>query len=163
LEVRGSTDIGINIITQDQQARLNPLGINCLRAFPIRGLLVWGARTLSSDSQWHYINVRRFINYVEQSIINGTRSIASRPNDAALLAALREQVNQFLVREWQKGALFGSSPDEAFSVTCDRTTSEADENRTGSVTLDVGVAPIAPGEFVTFRITHSLQGSELLE
>jgi len=124
---------------------------------------VWGARTLSSDSQWRYINVRRFILYLEQSIIDGTRWIASRPNDAALLTALREQVIQFLVKEWQKGALCGSSADEAFWVACDDTTSDSDGNRTGSASLDVGVAPMAPGEFVTFRITHSLQGSQFLE
>jgi len=162
LEVRGSIGIPINI-TQEQQARLNALAINCLRAFPIRGLLVWSARTLSSDSQWRYINVRRFILYLEQSIIDGTRWIASRPNDAALLTALREQVIQFLVKEWQKGALCGSSADEAFWVACDDTTSDSDGNRTGSASLDVGVAPMAPGEFVTFRITHSLQGSQFLE
>jgi uncharacterized protein len=162
VEVRGSIDVAINI-TEKQQARLNPLGINCLRTFQAIGIRVRGARTLSSDSQWHYVNVRRFINYLKQSIINGTRWIASRPQDAALLATLREQVIQFLVKEWQKGALFGSSPDDAFWVTCNDTTCDSDENRARSVTLDVGVAPIAPGQFVTFKITHSLHGSSFLE
>jgi uncharacterized protein len=119
---------------------------------------VWGARTLSSDlGWWHHVNTRRFFNYLEQSIFNGTCWIASKPNDATSRATLRDQVTQFLVKEWQKGALFGSSPDSAFYVMCDGTTSDSDENRT--VTLEVGVAAVKPSEFFTFSVTHSLRGS----
>lgn len=156
-EVRGSIDVAINV-TQKDQALLNPLGINCLRALPVRGIRVLGARTLSSDSQWRYVNVRRVLNYLEQSIINGTSWIASTPNDAASRATLREQVTHFLLEEWRKGTLFGSSPDSAFFVTCDDTTSDPDENRARSVTLEVGVTPVKPREFFTFSVTHSLRG-----
>ena len=95
-------------------------GINCIRAFPGRGIRVWGARTLSSDPAWRYLNVRRLFNYLEESILNGTQWVVFEPNDDALWARIRRTITAFLVNEWRKGALFGLTPDEAFYVKCDR-------------------------------------------
>ena len=107
-------------ITRNEHDLLNPVGINCIRAFPGRGIRVWGARTLSSDPAWRYLNVRRLFNYLEESILNGTQWVVFEPNDDALWAKIRRTIAAFLVNEWRKGALFGLTPDEAFYVKCDR-------------------------------------------
>ena len=119
--VRGAIDLEINI-TRNEQDLLNPEGINCIRAFPGRGIRVWGARTLSSDAAWRYINVRRLFNFLEESIVNGTSWVVFEPNDEALWAKIRRTIAAFLVMQWRAGALCGSSPDEAFYVKCDSET-----------------------------------------
>ena len=103
-----------------------PSGINCLRAFPGQGIRVWGARTLSSDPAWRYLNVRRLFNYLEKSILSGTNWVVFEPNDEALWAKIRRTLSAFLVNEWRKGALFGRTPDEAFFVKCDGETNPAE-------------------------------------
>ena len=110
-------------------------GINCIRAFPGRGIRVWGARTLSSDPAWRYLNVRRLFNYLEESILNGTNWVVFEPNDDALWAKIRRTISAFLVNEWRKGALFGLTPDEAFYVKCDRETNPAEGIDAGQVRL----------------------------
>ena len=117
--VRGAIALEIQI-TKNEHDLLNPVGINCIRAFPGRGIRVWGARTLSSDPAWRYLNVRRLFNYLEESILNGTEWVVFEPNDDALWAKIRRTISAFLVNEWRKGALFGLTPDEAFYVKCDR-------------------------------------------
>ena len=107
--VRGAITLEINI-TKNEHDLLNPVGINCIRAFPGRGIRVWGARTLSSDPAWRYLNVRRLFNYLEKSILNGTDWVVFEPNDYALWSKISRTISTFLVNEWRKGALFGLDP-----------------------------------------------------
>ena len=100
-----------NNITKSEQDSLNPVGVNCIRAFPGRGIRVWGARTLSSDPSWRYINVRRLFNFVEESIMRGTQWVVFEPNDQALWQRVRRTINGFLTRVWRDGALFGTTPE----------------------------------------------------
>ncbi|MDQ3152912.1 MAG: phage tail sheath subtilisin-like domain-containing protein [Actinomycetota bacterium] len=149
-------------ITKAEHDLLNPLGVNCLRAFPARGLRVWGARTLSSDPAWRYLNVRRLFNYLEESILNGTQWVVFEPNDDALWARIRRTIGAFLVMEWRKGSLFGLTPDEAFYVKCDRETNPAEGIDAGQVICEVGVAPVKPAEFVIFRLAQFSGGTSLV-
>ena len=132
--VRGAISLEVQI-TKNEHDLLNPVGINCIRAFPGRGIRVWGARTLSSDPAWRYLNVRRLFNYLEESILNGTNWVVFEPNDDALWAKIRRTISAFLVNEWRKGALFGLTPDEAFYVKCDRETNPAEGIDAGQVRL----------------------------
>ncbi len=149
-------------LTQAEQALLNPLGVNCIRSFPSRGIRVWGARTLSSDQAWRYLNVRRLFNYLEESILNGTQWVVFEPNDDALWARIRRTIGAFLVMEWRKGALFGLTPDEAFYVKCDRETNPAEGIDAGQVVCEVGIAPVKPAEFVIFRLAQLSGGTSLV-
>ena len=97
-------------ITKNEHDLLNPVGINCIRAFPGRGIRVWGARTLSSDPAWRYLNVRRLFNYLEESILNGTQLGRLRAERRRAVGAIRRTISAFLVNEWRKGALFGLHP-----------------------------------------------------
>jgi phage tail sheath protein FI len=159
--VRGAVSLELQI-TKNEQELLNPRGINCIRAFPGRGIRVWGARTLSSDPAWVYLNIRRYFNYLEESILNGTNWVVFEPNDDALWAKIRRTLSAFLAMEWRKGALFGLSPDEAFFVKCDRETNPAEAIDLGQVTCMVGVAPVKPAEFVIFRLSQFSGGTSLV-
>jgi phage tail sheath protein FI len=141
-------------ITQAEQGALNQSGINCIRAFPGRGIRIWGARTLSSDPEWRYINVRRLFNYVEESIMQGTQWSVFEPNDEFLWLQLRNSVSSFLTRTWRSGALFGSSPAEAFFVQCDAALNSPDVIEAGQVICEIGIAPVKPAEFVIFRLSQ---------
>ncbi|MFI1166325.1 phage tail sheath family protein [Streptomyces sp. NPDC020801] len=155
--LRGALDLGIQI-TRGEQERLNPAGINCIRSFPGRGIRVWGARTLSSDPAWRYLNVRRLFNYLEESIFRGSQWVVFEPNDERLWATVRRNVAAFLVGEWRQGALFGATPDEAFYVKCDAETNPPDVIESGQVVCEIGVAPVKPAEFVVFRISQESPG-----
>ena len=146
-------------LTRIEQELLNPIGINCIRAFPGRGIRIWGARTLSSDPAWRYLNVRRLFNYLEESILAGTQWVVFEPNDDALWSRIRRTISAFLVNEWRKGALFGLTPDEAFYVKCDRETNTAESIDAGQVICEVGVAPVKPAEFVIFRLSQFSGGT----
>jgi hypothetical protein len=154
--VRGALALESNL-TRGEHDMLNPEGINCLRAFPGRGIRVWGARTLASDPAWRYVNVRRLFNYLEKSILHNTEWVVFEPNDRNLWAKLRRTIASFLVLEWRKGALFGSTPSEAFFVKCDDETNPAEAIDAGQVTCQIGVAPVKPAEFVVFQLAQ-LQG-----
>jgi phage tail sheath protein FI len=149
-------------LTQAEQSVLNPLGVNCIRSFSGRGIRVWGARTLSSDAEWRYLNVRRLFNYLEESILSGTQWVVFEPNDDALWARIRRTISAFLVMEWRKGALFGLTPDEAFYIKCDRETNPAESIDLGQVVCEVGVAPVKPAEFVIFRLAQLSGGTSLV-
>ncbi|SER00674.1 phage tail sheath family protein [Actinokineospora terrae] len=149
-------------VTQAEQALLNPIGVNVLRSFTGRGIRVWGARTLSSDTDWRYLNVRRLFNYLEESILNGTQWVVFEPNDDALWARIRRTISAFLVNEWRKGALFGTTPDEAFYVKCDQETNPAESIDAGHVVCEIGVAPVKPAEFVVFRLAQLSGGTSLV-
>jgi phage tail sheath protein FI len=141
-----------HMVSTGEQEVLNPLGINCLRAFPNRGLRVWGARTTSSDPEWNYVNIRRYFNYVERSIDRGTQWAVFEPNGERLWANVRETVTSFLFNEWKNGALLGDKPEQAFFVKCDRSTMTQNDLDGGRLICLVGIAAIKPAEFVIFRI-----------
>ena len=140
--------------TKGEQDTLNPLGINCIRGFPGRGIRVWGARTLSSDPAWRYINVRRLFNYVEKSIENGTQWVVFEPNDRKLWAKVRRDSTAFLKTVWRDGALFGNSPEEAFYVKVDDELNPPESRDLGRLIIEIGMAPVKPAEFVIFRISQ---------
>lgn len=160
--VRGAIDLE-NQITRGEQDLLNPIGVNCIRSFPGRGIRVWGARTLSSDPAWRYINIRRYFNYLEESILIGTQWVVFEPNDQALWARIRRNVSAFLVNEWRNGALFGSRPEEAFYVKCDAESNPPESVDLGRVVCEIGIAPVKPAEFVIFRLAQFSSGSGELE
>jgi Bacteriophage tail sheath protein len=141
-------DLDINFA---QQETLNPIGINCLRSFPNRGNRVWGARTVSSDPEWKYVNVRRYFNYLERSIDVGTQWVVFEPNGERLWANVKETISDYLVNEWRSGALLGSVK-EAFFVRCDRSTMDQNDIDNGRLVCLIGVAVVKPAEFVIFRI-----------
>jgi uncharacterized protein len=159
--LRGATKPDIQL-TKGEHDLLNPMGVNCIRVFPGRGIRVWGARTLSSDAEWRYLNVRRLFNYLEESIMAGTQWVVFEPNDDALWARIRRTISAFLVNEWRKGALFGLTPDEAYYVKCDRETNPAEGIDAGQVVCEIGVAPVKPAEFVIFRLAQFSGGTSLV-
>ncbi|WP_163510798.1 phage tail sheath family protein [Fodinicola acaciae] len=159
--IRGAVALQ-NTLTRAEQELLNPVGVNCIRTFPGRGIRIWGARTLSSDPAWRYLNVRRLFNYLEESILGGTQFVVFEPNDDALWARIRRTISAFLVNEWRKGALFGLTPDEAFYVKCDRETNPAEGIDAGQVVCEIGVAPVKPAEFVIFRLAQFSGGTSLV-
>lgn len=117
--IRGAVDLELRL-SKGEQDLLNPIGVNCVRAFPGRGIRIWGARTLASDPAWRYLNVRRLFNYLEESILLGTQWVVFEPNDDRLWSSIRRNITAFLTEEWRRGALFGQSAAEAFYVKCDR-------------------------------------------
>jgi phage tail sheath protein FI len=156
--VRGalSLEFDINDRVQDD---LNPRGVNVIRDFPGRGIRVWGARTMSSDSLWKYINVRRLFIFLEHSIDRGTQWVAFEPNDERLWSRVADTIRLFLRDQWRQGALFGRTEDEAFFIRCDRTTMTQDDILNGRLICDIGLAPVRPGEFVIFRIAQKTADS----
>ena len=151
-----------NNINKARQDVLNPENINALRFFEGRGNRVWGARTISSDPEWMYINVRRLFIYLEHSIDKGTQWAVFEPNNERLWANIRNTVEDFLLVTWKTGALMGSKPEEAYFVRCDRTTMTQNDLDNGRLIVLIGVAPTKPAEFVIFRIgqwTADAQGS----
>jgi phage tail sheath protein FI len=151
--VRSAIDFETRI-NKAQQELLNPDGVNCLRFFPGPGFLVWGARTISDDPEWKYLSMRRYFNYLEKSIDEGTQWVVFEVNGPALWAAVRHSVEGFLLNEWKSGALLGSKPEEAFYVTCDASTMTQDDLDNGRLICLIGVAAAKPAEFVIFRISQ---------
>ncbi len=151
--VRGAVGLAYQT-TKGEQDTLNPNGVNCIRAFPGRGIRVWGGRTLSSDPAWRYINVRRLFNFVEKSIENGTQWVVFEPNDRKLWARVRRDVTAFLKVVWRSGALFGSTPGEAFYVKCDDELNPPETRDLGQLIIEIGLSPVKPAEFVIFRISQ---------
>jgi phage tail sheath protein FI len=151
------------LLTKGEHDQLNPQGINCIRAFPGRGVRVWGARTLSSDPAWRYLNVRRLFNYVEKSVLDGTQWVVFEPNDMALWERVKRTINAFLVRVWRDGALFGATPAEAFYVKCDSETNPSEVIDAGQLVVEIGIAPVKPAEFVIFQIAQFSGGTSLTE
>ncbi len=149
--VRNINDVQLPF-TQGEQDVLNPVGVNLVREFTGRGIRVWGARTISSDAEWKYVNVRRLFIFLEHSIDRGTQWVVFEPNNELLWSRVVETVTAFLTGVWKTGALLGTTPDEAFFVRCDRTTMTQDDIDNGRLVCLIGVAPTKPAEFVIFRI-----------
>jgi phage tail sheath protein FI len=139
-------------INADQQGILNPKGVNVIRQFPGRGIRVWGARTLSSNSLWKYVSVRRLFIFLEHSIYEGTQWVVFEPNDEKLWARVKDTIRLFLRTQWRNGAMMGLTEDEAFTIACDRSTMTQDDILNGRLVCEIGIAPVRPAEFVIFRI-----------
>lgn len=156
--IRGVLDVERSI-TQNEQSLLNPIGINAIRPFGTRGIRIWGARTLASDTDWQYINVRRLFNMVESTILEGTQWAVFEPNDVTLWEGVKRTLTGFLHGLWQEGALFGSSADQAFFVRCDESTNPPESIDAGKLVVEVGLAPVKPAEFVIFRVSQNKQSA----
>ncbi|MEP7151750.1 MAG: phage tail sheath C-terminal domain-containing protein [Nitrospira sp.] len=151
------------LVTTAQQEGLNSRGVNVLRYFPGRGSLLWGARTMASDPEWKYVNVRRLVIFIEASMKKGTRWVVFEPNDEALWARVRSSVSNFLTGLWKDGMLQGQKPEQAFFVKCDRTTMTQSDLDQGRLVMVIGIAPIKPAEFVIFKIGQWAGGSEVTD
>jgi phage tail sheath protein FI len=143
-------------LTDGENGELNPLGINCLRNFPVVNNIVWGARTLAGAdrmaSEWKYIPVRRLALYIEESLYRGTQWVVFEPNDEPLWSQIRLNIGSFMSGLYRQGAFQGRTPREAYFVKCDKeTTTQADINQ-GIVNILVGFAPLKPAEFVIIKI-----------
>ncbi|MFC7263027.1 phage tail sheath family protein [Streptomyces lutosisoli] len=160
--IRGAVDLEIRL-SKGEQDLLNPIGVNCVRAFPGRGIRIWGARTLSSDPAWRYLNVRRLFNYLEESILLGTQWVVFEPNDDRLWSSIRRNVTAFLTEEWRRGALFGRTAEEAFYVKCDRDNNPQESIDQGRVICEIGVSPVKPAEFVVFRLAQFSDSTSLID
>ncbi|MDR1550012.1 MAG: phage tail sheath subtilisin-like domain-containing protein [Hungatella sp.] len=142
-----------------EQDILNPKGVNLIRVFPGQGIRVWGARTVSSDGSWKYINVRRLFIFIEESIKANTSWAVFEPNDEVLWVRVQRTISVFLTNLWRNGSLAGSSTDEAFFVNIGRSTMSQDDIDNGRLICVIGVAPVKPAEFVIFRITQKTNES----
>ena len=151
--IRGVTNLSYTV-TKGEQDTLNPVGVNCIRAFPGMGYRIWGARTLSSDPAWRYINVRRLFNYIEKSLQLGTMWTVFEPNDQRLWNRIRRDISSFLMGVYSQGALFGATPAQAFYVKVDEELNPAHSRDLGQLVIEIGVSPVKPAEFVIFRISQ---------
>ncbi|MGN6105679.1 MAG: phage tail sheath family protein, partial [Kofleriaceae bacterium] len=143
-------------LTDLENGVLNPLGIDCLRSFPVYGQVAWGARTgVGADamaSEWKYVPVRRLALMIEESLFRGTKWVVFEPNDEPLWAKIRQNVGAFMMGLFRQGAFQGSTPDKAFFVKCDGETTTAVDRNLGIVNIEVGFAPLKPAEFVVLKI-----------
>ncbi len=140
------------LLNRAQQEVLNPKGINCLRFFEGRGFRVWGGRTISSDPEWKYVNVRRYFAFLERSIERGTQWAVFENNGPVLWENVRQTIEGFLFNEWRENHLLGNNPEQAYFVRCDRTTISQNDLDNGRLICLIGVAVLKPAEFVIFRI-----------
>ena len=151
--VRGAQGLASEV-TEHDQAALNGVGVNCIRSFPGMGIRIWGARTLSSDPDWRYVNVCRLFDYIAASVIKGTEWAGVQPNDERLWRQLQGLIAGFLTTSWREGALFGATPEQAFFVRCDAETNPPELVRAGQVNIEIGIAPVKASEFIVFEISH---------
>jgi phage tail sheath protein FI len=154
--VRGALGLKYNV-SKGEQDLLNPKGINAIR-FMNGGIRIWGARTLSSDPSWRYINVRRLFIMVEASIERATQWVVFEPNDQRLWKRVQRTIASFLTLLWRNGALMGTSPEQAFYVKCDEETNPPEVIDAGQLVVEIGLAPVKPAEFVIFRIGQMASG-----
>jgi phage tail sheath protein FI len=147
-------------IDDETQNDLNAKGVNVIRGFPGRGIRVWGARTLTSDALWKYVNVRRLFIFLERSIYEGTQWVVFEPNDPRLWTRVTDTIREFLRAQWRAGALLGRTEDQAFFIICNETVMTQDDIVNGRLICEIGVAPVRPAEFVIFRISqHTAEAS----
>jgi phage tail sheath protein FI len=155
VRLRGAQNLDY-VMTDRENGTLNPLGVNCLRNFPIFGNIAWGARTLDGADQqasdWKYIPVRRLALFLEESLYRGTKWVVFEPNDEPLWAQIRLNLSAFMHSLFRQGAFQGQTPKEAYFVKCDRETTTQDDINRGIVNILVGFAPLKPAEFVIIRI-----------
>lgn len=149
--IRGITGLRSSYTTGEQDV-LNPRGVDVIRRFEGRGIRVWGARTLSSDPEFRYVNVRRFLIFLEASLDRGTQWVVFEPNAPETWSRVTDSITAFLHTQWRGGALFGRRPEDAFFVRCDESTMSVDDIQNGRLICQIGVAIVRPAEFVIFRI-----------
>jgi hypothetical protein len=153
--LRGVPKLSVSL-TDAENGELNKLGVNCLRAFPVFGRIVWGTRTLQGAdilaSEWKYIPVRRLALFIEESLYRGTHWVVFEPNDEPLWAQIRLNVGAFMHNLFRQGAFQGISPREAYFVKCDNETTTQNDINLGIVNILVGFAPLKPAEFVIIKI-----------
>jgi Phage tail sheath protein FI len=147
-------------ITDADQDFLNPEGINAIRNFIGYGNTIWGARTLSSDTQWTYVAIRRLFIYVEQSLKQSLQWVVFEPNDQTLWSSVSRDISAFLQVLWQQGGLFGNTAKEAFYVTCDASNNPPETRALGQLYIDIGLAVVYPAEFVIIRVTQKTAGPD---
>lgn len=144
------------LLTDAEQGQLNPLGLNCLRSFPLIGRVIWGARTLQGadalESDWKYVPVRRTALFLEESLYRGSKWVVFEPNDASLWAQIRLTVGSFMQSLFRQGAFQGTTPQTAYFVKCDSETTTQNDIDQGIVNILVGFAPLKPAEFVVIQI-----------
>ena len=160
--VRGALGLRYQV-SRGEQDILNPRGINCIRLMQGNGIRIWGARTLSSDPSWRYINVRRLFIMVETSIERATQWVVFEPNDFRLWKRVVRTIASFLTLVWRQGALMGETPEKAFFVKCDEETNPPEVIDVGQLIVEVGLAPVKPAEFVIFRIGQMPAGGGVQE
>ena len=160
--IRGVLDLE-RVLSDDDQGPLNDKGINVIRSFPGAGIRVWGARTISTKTQWRYVNVRRLLLFLEESIQEGTQFAVFEPNDLSLRQKVVRIVTDFLTRAWRDGALFGATAEEAFRVRADEELNPPDQRALGQLVIEVIVVPTTPAEFIVFQIIQDLTGAALKE
>ena len=151
--VRGAVGLEL-VLSRGEQDTLNPIGVNCIRTFPGRGIRIWGARTLSSDGSWRYINVRRLFIMVANSLDTGLQWVVFEPNDFTLWAKVRRDVTAFLRNVWRSGALFGRTAGDSFYVKVDEELNPSEVRDLGQLIIEVGMAPVKPAEFVILRLSQ---------
>ncbi|HLG13140.1 MAG TPA: phage tail sheath subtilisin-like domain-containing protein [Blastocatellia bacterium] len=152
-EVHGVVDLEVPIGNTEQD-KLNPGGVNCLRAFPGRGIRVWGARTISRDPNWRYVNVRRLFLTLGRWIDLNMAWVSFEPNTSMLWVRITRELTGFLDGLWRAGALAGKTREEAYYVKCDSEANPSEVREAGQAITEVGLAPGSPGEFVVVRIVH---------
>jgi phage tail sheath protein FI len=160
--VRGALGLRYQV-SKGEQDLLNPKGINCIRLMQGGGIRIWGARTLSSDSSWRYINVRRLFIMVETSIERATQWVVFEPNDHRLWKRVTRTIASFLTLLHRNGALMGETADKAFFVKCDAETNPPEVVDAGQLICEIGLAPVKPAEFVIFRIGQMPSGGGISE
>ncbi|MGQ5640495.1 MULTISPECIES: phage tail sheath family protein [unclassified Streptomyces] len=160
--VRGPVALTYSL-TDTEQGGLNNINVNGIRSFPGRGTRVWGARTLTGETPWQFVNVRRLVTYIERSILDGVRWAVFEPNNIALWKGLERTITEFLTRVWESGALFGRTAAEAFYVKIDEELNPPDTRDLGRVVVEIGVAPTRPAEFVHVRLGLWSGGARLGE
>jgi len=156
----------VESISTARQEQLNPFGVNVLRAFPGRGVRVWGARSLAdekTDRDWRFIHVRRLISMIEESVEDSMQWTAFEPNDETLRATLVHSLSLFLDAIWQRGGLKGAVPEEGFYVKCDETNNPQTVIDAGQLVCEVGVAIAAPMEFIVFEVRQKPDGADIVE
>ncbi len=160
-EVLGVFDLESDV-SNNMQNELNPEGINCLRAFPGRGIRIWGARTLCHDESWRYINVRRLILAVSKWIDINLSWASFEPNTPLLWVRITRELTVYLTKLWQSGALAGDKAAQAFYVKCDTETNPPDLREAGQVVTHIGIAPMVPAEFIIVRVIQHAGTTEVM-
>jgi hypothetical protein len=158
--VEGAVDVAVHLDDEGQSV-LNGVGVNCLRVRPGRGIRVWGARTLSGQAEWRYVNVRRLFITVQRWLESETRDLVFEANQPGLWDRIRDRVNNYCYTLYQSGALQGSTPQEAYYVKCDAETNPLPQREAGEVTTEIGLAPNKPAEFIVVRITQSAENGSV--
>jgi hypothetical protein len=159
--VEGALDLEAQL-TDAEQSKLNDVGVNCIRSFPRRGIRVWGARTLSGLPNWRYVHVRRLFLTLNRWIEQHMRDVVFEPNGPPLWARVRDRLGAYCNELFQRGALKGARPAEAFFVKCDAETNPVDVREVGQLICEIGLAPLMPAEFIVVRLTQSAAGTPVM-